>query len=116
MLPLLLESDNKFVIVNAGDEITVEFDAKETPALKPDWSRDFLIFGDGWIKDGDLNTAHGKTVEPLPYHGMSRYPYGPNDVSPMNEEFHKTYNTRRVDNKRFREQILNFSNSHNPNK
>jgi len=116
VLPLLLQSDNKYVIMNAGDEITVEFDTNQAPKLKPGWTRDFLIFGDGWIKDGDLNTAHGKTVEPLPYHGMSRYPYGPNDVYPMNDEFQKLYNTRRVDNMSFREQILNFSSSQNPNK
>ncbi|MFQ5674292.1 MAG: CRTAC1 family protein, partial [bacterium] len=104
VLPLLLESDDMYVILNAGDEVTVEFDANQTPQLKPGWKRDFLIFGDGWIKDGDLNTAHGQTVEPLPYHGMSSYPYGPNDAYPLDEEHKKfimKYNTRRVRNEKF---------------
>ncbi len=102
---LLLESDNKYLIVNAGDEITVEFDAGEAPDLKTGWSRDFIIFSDGWIKDGDLNTAHGKTVAPLPYHGMSRYPYGPNDAYPRDDEykeFIEKYNTREVGIEDFR--------------
>ncbi len=108
VLPLLLESDSKFVIINAGDEITVQFDAKQVPELKSSWSRDFLIFGDGWIKDGDLNTAHGKTVEPLPYQGMSRYPYGLGDAYPMNneyKEFIEKYNTRKVGLEAFRKKV-----------
>jgi hypothetical protein len=28
-------------------------------------------------KDGDANTAFSQTVEPLPFHAMSRYPYPP---------------------------------------
>jgi len=108
VLPLLMQSDDKYVIMNAGDEITVEFDANQAPELKPNWTRDFLIFGDGWIKDGDLNTAHGKTVGPLPYHDMSRYPYGPNDVYPMEDEykeFIEKYNTRKVGLEAFRKKV-----------
>ncbi|MFQ5629570.1 MAG: FG-GAP-like repeat-containing protein, partial [bacterium] len=52
VLELLLESESKVAIVNAGDEITVTFDAKKLPALKSGWTRDFLIYSDGWIKDG----------------------------------------------------------------
>ena len=32
--PLLQEVDDMYVILNAGDEITVEFDAARLPALK----------------------------------------------------------------------------------
>ena len=31
-----------YVILNAGDEITVEFDAARLPKLKPGWVRDFI--------------------------------------------------------------------------
>ena len=64
-LPLLLDSDNKYVIMNSGDELSLEFDALKLPSLKKDWKREFIFYNDGWLKDGDLNTAYGKTVAPL---------------------------------------------------
>ncbi len=97
MRPLLLESDDMYVIVNAGDQVTVEFDAAEAPELPDGWTRTFLIYTDGWIKDGDLNTATGQTVEPLPFHSQSRYPYGADELYPTDEEhqrYLRTYNTR----------------------
>ena len=106
--PLLLESDDLYIIMNSGDELTVKFDAATAPELMPGWSRDFLIFTDGWIKDGDLNTAYGKTVEPLPFHGMSSYPFGPNDEYPNDEKhrkYLKDYNTRQVTTDRFLNQV-----------
>ena len=35
--------------------------------------RDFVIIGDGWIKDGDYNSTFSKTVLPLPYHAKNEY-------------------------------------------
>jgi hypothetical protein len=105
VFPLLLEADDKYVIINAGDEMTVEFDAARAPALQPGWARDYLIYMEGWLKDGDLNTAHGKTVAPLPFHGMSRYPYGDNEFYPMDEDHQKylrEYNTRKVSQEQHR--------------
>ena len=55
---LLLEGDDKYIIANAGDEVTIEFDATQLPQLPPNWRRDFLIYSEGWVKDGDLNTAN----------------------------------------------------------
>ncbi|MGH7450704.1 MAG: CRTAC1 family protein, partial [bacterium] len=105
VLPLLLEADDKYVIMNAGDEVTVEFDATRLAELPPGWRRDFLIYSEGWIKDGDLNTAYGKTVAPLPFHGMSRYPYGENESYPMDDDHQKyprAYNTRNVTQEKYR--------------
>ena len=86
VLPLLNEADNKYVITNAGDEISIEFMASALPELKEGWKRDFMIHNVGWVKDGDLNTAFGNKVEPLPFHGMSRYPYGRNEAYPSDKE------------------------------
>lgn len=97
--PLLMESDNKYIISNAGDETTVKFNAKNLPKLKSGWKRDFLIHSVGWVKDGDINTALGNTVLPLPFHGMSSYPPSENDIYPSNPElqkYHQEYNTRKV--------------------
>jgi hypothetical protein len=43
--------------------------------------RDYLVFLDGWAKDRDPNTLEALAVEPLPFHGMSGYPYGPASAS-----------------------------------
>ncbi len=100
--PLLQEVDDMYVILNAGDEITVEFDAARLPALKPGWVRDFILYSDGWDKDGDINTLTSQTVEPLPFHGMSAYPY-PNTEHYPDDEAHRRYqlkyNTRRVEHR-----------------
>ena len=109
---LLLESDSKYVIMNAGDELTIEFDAAQVPGLPSGWSRDFIFYNDGWLKDGDLNTAHGQTVKPLPFHGMTAYPYGPDESYPKDEEhqqFLKKYITRKVTTESFRKLIRDQS-------
>ncbi|MFH5884460.1 FG-GAP-like repeat-containing protein [Halalkalibaculum sp. DA3122] len=72
---LVQEIDDRYVIMNAGDELVFKFKA---PAPPPEgWERDFILIGDGWVKDGDYNTGHSKTVIPLPYHGMEDYSENP---------------------------------------
>lgn len=96
---LLLVPDSRYVIMNAGDEVTVSFDADAAPDLPPGWARDFVIYSTGWLKDGDLNTATGQTVAPLPFHGMSQYPYGPDEsypTDPEHQRYLRQYNTRKV--------------------
>ncbi|RKU17341.1 hypothetical protein C6501_04125 [Candidatus Poribacteria bacterium] len=97
--PLLQAVDDMYVILNAGDEITVEFDAARLPPLKSGWTRDFILYSDGWDKDGDINTLTSQTVEPLPFHGMSAYPYPKTEHYPDDEahqRYQLEYNTRRV--------------------
>ena len=99
---LLQEVDDMYVILNAGDEITVEFDAARLPALKPGWVRDFILYSDGWDKDGDINTLTSQTVEPLPFHGMSAYPYPETEHYPddaAHRQYQREYNTRRVEHR-----------------
>lgn len=100
VLPLLEGADDRYVIMDAGDEVTVEFDASAAPELPEGWSRDFLLYTVGWIKDADLNTATGQTVGPLPFHGMSEYPYGPEERYPddsLHRRYLEEYNTRLVE-------------------
>jgi len=68
---LLAKVDDRYVIMNAGDEMILRF--AELPAPPTGWARDFVIVGDGWIKDGDYNTTFSKTVAPLPYHAKREY-------------------------------------------
>ena len=102
---LLQEADDMYIIANAGDETTISFDASSFPKLKNGWKRDFLIYSVGWVKDGDLNTLTGQTVKPLPFHGMSKYPYDENEHYPttkQHQEYQKNYNTRKVGTSVFR--------------
>ena len=109
ILPLLLESDSKYVIMNAGDEITLQFDASALPQVQSGWSRDFLFYNDGWLKDGDLNTARGQTVTPLPFHGMISYPVGAEEDGYPDDEDHANYrthyNTRVITNESFKQSL-----------
>jgi len=107
--PLLTEGDDKYIIANAGDEVAIEFSTAGLPELPEDWSRDFLIYSEGWVKDGDLNTAYGQTVEPLPFRKMSSYPYGEGEAYPNTQEYkdyRKRYNTREVNTDEFKNTLL----------
>jgi hypothetical protein len=68
---LLKQVDDRYVIMNSGDEMALRF--AEQPPPPPGWLRDFIIVGDGWIKDGDYNSTFSKTVLPLPYHAKREY-------------------------------------------
>ncbi len=68
---LLADVDDRYVIMNAGDEMRLRFDAPPPPPAG--WRRDFVLIGDGWVKDGDFNTTHAKTVGPLPSHDQPVY-------------------------------------------
>ncbi|HZM96374.1 MAG TPA: FG-GAP-like repeat-containing protein [Vicinamibacterales bacterium] len=68
---LLSEVDDRYVIMNAGDEMRLRF--PEQPAPESGWRRDFVLIGDGWEKDGDYNTGFSQTVLPLPSHDRPAY-------------------------------------------
>ncbi len=68
---LLMRADDRYVIMNAGDEMSFRFAAPAAPPAG--WVRDYVIVGDGWIKDGDYNSTFSKTVLPLPYHAKNQY-------------------------------------------
>jgi Tfp pilus assembly protein PilF len=68
---LLTGVDDRYVIMNAGDELRLEFPERAGPAAG--WRRDFVLIGDGWEKDGDYNTGFSQTVLPLPSHAQPAY-------------------------------------------
>ena len=98
--PLLLKRDDMFVTTRAGDEIEAFFDLDRIPAPPEGWVRDYLVYVDGFGKDMDLHSASPDTVGPLPFHGMSRFPYAPNERypdTPAHQRYLQEWNTRRVD-------------------
>jgi hypothetical protein len=95
--PLVTKPDDRMVVMGSGDELSLEFSASSLPALPAGWSRDYLLLVDGWAKDADANTAFSQSVLPLPFHGMSAYPYRkdehfPND--PQHAQYIREYLTR----------------------
>ena len=99
VVPLLKRADDMYVVFGPGDEITVNFDTTGAPPLPRGWRRDFLLYTDSWLKDADLNTATGQTTGPLPFHGMSGYPYGADESYPTDAEhqqYLERYDTRRM--------------------
>jgi Tfp pilus assembly protein PilF len=96
---LLDKSDDMFVILRPGDELSLSFEAKRLPPLPRGWVRTFLLYADGFSKEMDINSASPDEVGPLPFHGMSSYPYKWPELYPMTPERRRyidTYNTRVV--------------------
>ncbi len=76
--PLVGRVDDRYVIMNAGDEMALRFRQPADPAAG--LVRDFVFVGDGWEKDGNINTTFGKTVLPLPAHAVSDYKIPPSTL------------------------------------
>jgi len=96
---LVREADDRFVIFGPGEEITLRFPADAFGPVAPGCRRSFLLKTDSYCKDMDLYTAHGDTVDPLPFHSMTSYPYGPTERYPDNDRtraYRREYNTRKV--------------------
>jgi hypothetical protein len=94
---LVDEIDDKLIVMGSGDELRLLFDASRVAPLPLGWTRDFLLKVDGWAKDRDPNTAFSQSVEPLPFHGMTRYPYPDSEHFPQDEahrRYRSDYNTR----------------------
>lgn len=93
---LLQKPEDRYVIMRHGFAIRIAFDPKRLPSLPPGWKRDFILYSEGFGKDMDVNGAESRTVGPLPFHSMSRYPYGPEERYPTDRahtEYRARYNT-----------------------
>ena len=97
--------DDRYVIMNAGDELALRFEATAAPPAG--MVRDFVVVGDGWVKDGDYNTSFSRTVLPLPTHASARYDTPPrrledDPVYRADPSDFATYHTRYVTPERAR--------------
>jgi len=96
---LVRRSDDRYVIMGPGEEVTLRFPAGRVGPVAGGYVRSFILKTDSYCKDMDLYTAYPDTVEPLPYHGMSGYPYGPEQKYPedaLHREYRTRFNTRVV--------------------
>jgi hypothetical protein len=96
---LLAAADDLFVVSRPGDEVALSFAAEALPPLRKGWTRTFFLMGDGFSKEMDINSASPDVVSPLPYHGMTAYPY-PAESAPealrRQAERQQGYDTRTV--------------------
>jgi hypothetical protein len=105
---LLQAVDDRYVIMNAGDELMLRFEALPPPPAG--WNRDFVLMGDGWVKDGDYNTTFSKTVLPLPAHDQPDYTTPPrrledDPVYRRHAQDWQRYHTRYITPQRFHEAL-----------
>ena len=92
-------ADDCYVIMGRGDELTLRFRADEFGPVSPGYRRSYILKVDSYSKDMNLYTPHSSTVEPLPFHAMRSYPYGPDQDYPETEKtncYRRRFNTRRV--------------------
>jgi hypothetical protein len=95
VLPLLTKRDDQLLVMGAGDEATIHFEAIDPPPSG--WKRDFLLYNVGWDKDANLETVLGRSSEPLPFEAMSAYPWPADEKLPDSPEYRqylRTYQTR----------------------
>ncbi|HEU5341029.1 FG-GAP-like repeat-containing protein [Edaphobacter sp.] len=107
---LLAKVDDRYVIMNAGDEMSFRFAVPSAPPAG--WVRDYVIAGDGWVKDGDYNSMDSKTVLPLPHHSRTVYSTPPGRLEDEWTYRHhpadwETYQTRYVTPAPFEEALRN---------
>jgi len=96
---LVEEADDCYVIMGRGEELTLRFPVDAFGAIPAGYVRSFILKTDSFCKDMDLYSAYPDTVEPLPFHSMSNYPYGSDEHYPDDEkrrQYRENFNTRRV--------------------
>lgn len=100
---LIATRDEGLLLLNAGDELTLRFDANILPAATAGHVREFFLYVDGWDKDSDFHVVAGTQVEPLPFHGLDDQLYG-SEARPRfpSDALHQKYNTRWVDGRVFK--------------
>ncbi len=107
--PLLEGIDDRYVIMTAGDEMHLTFEAPETSL---DYMTTTFFVSDGWVKDGDYNTEASRTVEPYPVHDMADFDYSSLPSGAENPAFQRNpgdweqFHTRYITPRRFQTAIV----------
>ncbi|MBI5359948.1 MAG: hypothetical protein HZA48_05135 [Planctomycetes bacterium] len=92
---LLKNTDDRYVIMNSGDQVLLKFSELKKPLVKGA-DRTFILKTFLHFKAGSDNPA--QTVLPMPFKGMKKYPYTAADAgypfTPENKLSMQKYNTR----------------------
>jgi len=94
--PLLQSKNDQFVVMHYGDAMNIEF---SYVAPSAGLERSFILYNDVLYKhaSNDKIGSVGKTVSPLPFSGMTKYPYSSGEEYPLtqeNQEYLNNWNTR----------------------
>jgi len=98
---LMEYADDMYVITRQGDEITILFSA-DLPPVPEGMERDYFLFASVWFKvDGlpYLPYTVDTPESPLPFHGMSCFPYLEPESYPYDADhlsYLSEYNTRTI--------------------
>jgi hypothetical protein len=95
---LLLEADNRFVIGRKGDSLKLLFNVTEFGPVPEGMERDYFVVVSCWFKVPGLPYLPF-TVDPLPFHDMSSFPYPHTENYPYNEanlSYLEEYNIRTI--------------------
>ena len=104
---LLLQQDDRMVVMGPGDELTVQF-AVPSQNVPDGWVRDFVLYNVGWDKDANLSTVYGQSAEPYPSRSMGQYPGDVDQQTPATEaylDWLNRYQTREYPRFRFRDAV-----------
>jgi hypothetical protein len=98
---ILIEADDMFAIGMQGDRVALKFPTANIAPLEDGMERDIFLFVACWFKDPPGNWGYGFkfTVDPLPFQGMSGFPYPETESYPYDSEhlsYLSEYNTRVV--------------------
>jgi hypothetical protein len=99
VLPLLTATDDRLVVFGSGDEVRLDFDPSQLPAIPAGWGRDYFFAANGYEKDMDFYAAEGNFVAPLPFLRMGDYPYAQGKSFPLDDahvNYLLEYNTRHM--------------------
>jgi len=93
---LLQDADDEFVVMRQGDEIAILFSA-DLPPVPENMERDYFLFASVWFKVDGLPYIQF-TVDPLPFHAMSCFPYPETESYPYesHSSYLSEYNTRTI--------------------
>jgi tetratricopeptide (TPR) repeat protein len=117
VLPLLTAVDDKLAVFGSGDEVRLDFDPSNLPALPKGWVRDYFFAANGYEKDMDFYAAEGNYVAPLPFLSMGEYPYSPKKSFPLDDvhvNYLLEYNTRHMSGNEQRGYWFDYGWSHQP--
>ncbi|NYZ77548.1 right-handed parallel beta-helix repeat-containing protein, partial [Candidatus Micrarchaeota archaeon] len=86
--PLLESADDMFAIMRHGDELVLEFE--DIPTKENTDRHVFLQADVMYAIRYSINGFVSDSIDPMPFHGMSEYPYGEGEAYPSDEE-HQEY-------------------------
>ena len=95
---LVRDADDEFVIGRQGDRIALKFKAADLKPVPEGMERDYFVFVSCWFKVSGLPYLDF-TVDPLPFHAMSCFPYDPATESYPHDahlSYLLEYNTRAI--------------------